>query len=75
MKVTVTVVETTDTYATAVIFAGTDEAGLPVRVVVNRGTIADEIAAALESEDAVVAEIEEWQLLDTSGDADRYGRS
>ena len=64
MKVTVTGVETTDTYATAVIFTGADEAGLPVRFAVNRGKIADEISAALESEDAVLAEIEEWQLLD-----------
>src|SRR5207342_2511115 len=44
MKITVNAVETTDTYATAVIFTGTNEAGLPVRVAVNRGKVADEIA-------------------------------
>jgi hypothetical protein len=64
MKITVTAVETADTYATAVIFTGTDEAGHPVRVAVNRGKVADEIVVALEREDSVVTIIEEWQLLD-----------
>ena len=64
MKITVNAIETTDTYATAVIFTGTNEAGLPVRVAVNRGKVADEIAASLESEGSVVTTIDEWQLLD-----------
>ena len=64
MKITVTAVETTDTYVTAVIFTGIDEAGRPVRVAVNRGTVADAIAETLELEGAVYTTIEEWQLLD-----------
>ncbi len=66
MKITVTAVETTDTYATAVIFTGIDESGLPVRVAVNRGTVADEITETLAVEGSVVTSIDEWQLLDES---------
>ena len=74
MKITVTAVETTDTYATAVIFTGRNEAGLPVRVAVNRGNVADEIAVSLESDGSIVTTIEEWQLLDVRGGrSDRLG--
>jgi hypothetical protein len=66
MKVTVTAVETTDTYATAVIFTAIDEFGRPVRVAVNRGTVAEEITESLEIEGSVVTSIEEWQLLNES---------